>query len=229
MEILTNKQLSQAVRQTLKDNGYNTTDFSIRTRDCGYSTSCNITIKNLKIRREEIEGLVAKFESIDRDYASGEILEGGNTYIFVEYDYTLWQEFEKQFYDRFLAEFEHNRAINEANGTPNNLFTLVDDNKKHIHITYATHHDSTIFITVGGTTHHYNANNGYGLAHIWAKYELGHYDYIKEITTADLEKFDDYDRENFEENIKMCKEFNEKYNTNTYKFAYFGNYAIKIA
>ena len=82
---MTNKELGSAIRATLKTSGYAPRDISVRVRDCGYSTSASVTIKNPEIRRESVERLLSKFESIDRDYATGEILAGGNCYLFVDY------------------------------------------------------------------------------------------------------------------------------------------------
>lgn len=82
---MTNKELWNAIRATLKTEGYAPRDFSVRVRHCGYSTSADVTIKNPEIRSADVEQLLSKFESIDRDYATGEILAGGNCYLFVDY------------------------------------------------------------------------------------------------------------------------------------------------
>lgn len=82
---MTNKELGSAIRATLKTAGYAPRDISVRVRECGYSTSASVTIKNPEIRRESVERLLSKFESIDRDYATGEILAGGNCYLFTDY------------------------------------------------------------------------------------------------------------------------------------------------
>ena len=82
---MTNKELGGAIRATLKKEGYAPRDFSVRVRDCGYSTSAHVTIKNPEIRCANVENLLFKFGSIDRDERTGEILEGGNCYLFVDY------------------------------------------------------------------------------------------------------------------------------------------------
>lgn len=43
---MTNKEIGNAIRATLKAEGYAPRDFSVRVRDCGYSTSADVTIKN---------------------------------------------------------------------------------------------------------------------------------------------------------------------------------------
>lgn len=82
-----NKELSQAIRKELKSAGFTTKDYSIRVRDSLYDTSVRITIKNPLIKISEIETIVKKFEEIDRDERTMEILAGGNTYIHCQYEY----------------------------------------------------------------------------------------------------------------------------------------------
>ena len=89
---MTNKELSQAIRKVIKNSGYNTRDFSIRVRDSLYDTAVNVKIKNPKIRKSEIEKILKKFESIDYDEKTCEILAGGNVYIFVNYEYGVLEE-----------------------------------------------------------------------------------------------------------------------------------------
>lgn len=48
-----------------------------------------ITIKDLAIDIKEIEQLAKGYESYERDEFTGEILSGGNTFVFVNYDYGL--------------------------------------------------------------------------------------------------------------------------------------------
>ena len=72
--------------------------FSVRVE---YS-SINIEIKCPKIELEEVEKIVNKYESVSRCEYSGEILSGGNTFVFVDYSWDLRkemynsEEFEKQ-------------------------------------------------------------------------------------------------------------------------------------
>ena len=81
------KMNSKEIKKYLKENGINTKNISIKGSNCGYSESYNITIKDINIDIEKVRKLVQKLESYERDERTGEILEGGNTYIFVNYDY----------------------------------------------------------------------------------------------------------------------------------------------
>lgn len=75
------------IRKELKAMGYTSRQVSVRTKGAGYSDSIRITIKDVSIREKEIQAIADKYESIRYDEYSGEILSGGNLYIFVEYDH----------------------------------------------------------------------------------------------------------------------------------------------
>ena len=84
---MTNKERSAAIRAEIKKLGYNSKQVSVRSRICGYSDETRIEVKDLSCDIKAIEKACMKFESIDYDQYSGEILSGGNTYIFVQYDH----------------------------------------------------------------------------------------------------------------------------------------------
>lgn len=52
---MSNKELSQLIRKTLKENGYTSKDVSVRVRAALYDTSVNITVKNPLVRLSEVE------------------------------------------------------------------------------------------------------------------------------------------------------------------------------
>lgn len=89
---MTNKELSLEIRNQFKKAGYKRNDISLRVSDAGYSTSIRVKIKNPKISRKEIEQLLKKYECIERDEYTGEILQGSNMYIFVDYEPNLFDE-----------------------------------------------------------------------------------------------------------------------------------------
>lgn len=89
---MTNRELGTAIRNDLKANGYKIRDFSVRVRDSLYDTAVDIRIKNPMIRKSEVEKIVKKYEEVDRDAATGEILAGANTYIFTQYEYGIFEE-----------------------------------------------------------------------------------------------------------------------------------------
>ena len=127
---MTIKEKCAAMRAELKKLGYNSKQVSVRGGYCGYSVSADITIKDLKADRKAIEKVCKKFQSIDYDCASGEILEGGNTYIFVKYDYdTLKNAIEEEVnkLDSLMAEIEKEQKHIKKNDSEYVLFKQGDN------------------------------------------------------------------------------------------------------
>jgi hypothetical protein len=82
--------LAKEIRKLLKEElGYNSRQVGVRNRQGGYSTCIRVTVKDLNIPLEPIEKLTEQFEYYQRDYATQEILCGGNTFIDVSYDWRL--------------------------------------------------------------------------------------------------------------------------------------------
>lgn len=82
--IITTKERVQEIRKTLKSNGYSNRQISVT-----YDGAIWVTIKDSNIKLEDIENLVKKYENYRTDEITGEILSGGNTFVFVQYDYIL--------------------------------------------------------------------------------------------------------------------------------------------
>jgi hypothetical protein len=74
-------ETSAAIRSELKAAGYNQKRVSVRKRSTG---SVNVEILDPTANVEEIENIAKKYESYDRDERTGEILCGGNTFVFVD-------------------------------------------------------------------------------------------------------------------------------------------------
>ncbi len=89
---MTNKELKQSIKNELKMHGYDAKAVSVSVRDCGYSASVRIEIKSPQVSRREIQKIVNHYEEYERDTRTGEILEGANVYIFVEYASNLFDE-----------------------------------------------------------------------------------------------------------------------------------------
>ena len=83
---------AKAIREDLKKAGYKRSDISVRTSSSMYDTAIHITIKNPHIDRRKIEKIVTKYEKYERDLVTGEILQGGNTLLFVDYEYDVFKE-----------------------------------------------------------------------------------------------------------------------------------------
>ena len=75
------------IRKALKaELGLNARQVGVRTSPCTYSTAITVTIK-VPIAKSKVKAIAGRAESIRRCEASGEILQGGNTYLTVEYAY----------------------------------------------------------------------------------------------------------------------------------------------
>lgn len=119
---MTNKERSAAIRAEIKKLGYNSRQVSVRSRICGYSDETRIEVKDLSCDIKAIEKACMKFESIDYDQYSGEILSGGNTYIFVQYDYDAISK---------ATEANIEKAENLVNDV-DDYYVLFKDEKKEI-------------------------------------------------------------------------------------------------
>lgn len=126
---MTNKELSQAIRNDIKKIGYTSRQISVKVRDCGYSTSVHITIKDATINIHDIEAVALKYKSIDRDQRTYEILEGCNTYVFVKYEYGVLEDAAKALIpicENVLSNNKyHNRTIAKNDNTCVSL--VIDD------------------------------------------------------------------------------------------------------
>lgn len=89
---MSNKELSQLIRKTLKESGFTSKDVSVRVRSALYDTSVSITVKNPIVRLSEVENIVKKFSEVDYDEHSQEILAGCNVYVHCQYEYGIFKE-----------------------------------------------------------------------------------------------------------------------------------------
>lgn len=83
---------AKEVKEFLKSKG-------IETKNIRVSSGSSIEVKLLdpKLDYDQIENyLKDEFESYQRDEATGEILSGGNTFVFIDYDYDLVKEIQEE-------------------------------------------------------------------------------------------------------------------------------------
>lgn len=91
------------IREELKAIGIKPRQVSIR-RD---GSSANVTIKDLSVEYDKVNEAAHKFEKIDRCEYSGEILCGGNRFVFVDYDWRVESAAkETELYKELLAKAE---------------------------------------------------------------------------------------------------------------------------
>lgn len=104
-----NKELSQAIRKELKAAGFTAKVISVRVKDSGYNTSVRINIKNPLVKISEVEKITRKFEEIDRDERTMEILQGCNVFVLVQYECGVVEEAAKELIptsEKVLADIE---------------------------------------------------------------------------------------------------------------------------
>ena len=132
--------IADKIRQELKALRYGTRQVSVRTSGAGYSDSIRITIKDVSINEKEIEKIADKYESIRYDDYTGEILSGGNLYIFVEYDYNVVQNAAEPY--RELA-----KEVIETAGNESKTVFIMEKNGKELYY-YSGHngHDGQCFV-----------------------------------------------------------------------------------
>jgi hypothetical protein len=80
---LSDAEHAAALRAKLKAAGINSRQVSVRVTPGG---SIRATIRDLKVRKVVVTEAGGAHEHIDRDVATGEILSGGNRFVFVGYD-----------------------------------------------------------------------------------------------------------------------------------------------
>lgn len=61
---MSNKELSQLIRKTLKESGFTSKDVSVRVRSALYDTSVSITVKNPIVRLSEVENIVKNSQKL---------------------------------------------------------------------------------------------------------------------------------------------------------------------
>jgi len=78
---MSNKYIAQTIRAELKARyGYTSKQVSVTSRG-----SIDVDIKDPSIPLKQVADFAKRFEQIDRCPATGEVLGGGNTYVFVGY------------------------------------------------------------------------------------------------------------------------------------------------
>lgn len=101
------KEEAVAIRTALKKElGLSSRDVSVKSSYGGMSSSVKVNIKTLKALqlKSKIENIGSGEESYQTDDASGEILGGGNTFIFVEIDWKFREELQKIIQDAIEKE-----------------------------------------------------------------------------------------------------------------------------
>lgn len=91
------KAIRAALKATLKASAR---QVSVRVHSYSMGATIYVTVKDPTLRLPAVEAIAGRLESVARDHATGEILNGGNTYVMVDYDYDayapLWNAIKAQ-------------------------------------------------------------------------------------------------------------------------------------
>lgn len=113
------KEKAKELRKELKALGISNKDVSVRVSPCTYSEAMDVTIKNLSVDIRKVEELALKYERIDRDERSGEILSGGNEFVEVKYDWQILAKESKKYFSAaegvLKTELEQGKGITISN------------------------------------------------------------------------------------------------------------------
>ncbi len=145
--------VADKMRQDLKAKGYKVpAQISVTSERGAY----RITIKDLKIDDEEVKKIVKKHESYDRDVKTGEILAGGNTFVFVDYDYDV-QKKESQRLKSTVEKFvdqamsDKGRDVKLKNGYVFGVFTnTTDKDAENIKKGYTRPYEKMFYVKKNG-------------------------------------------------------------------------------
>jgi hypothetical protein len=97
-------EIAKEIREELKANGINNKQVSVTSKH----SAVNVSIKDLKIKIEEIEKITSKYEKISRCIATDEILSGGNVFIFTGYcSDSLKKSKETELYKNISEKFKN--------------------------------------------------------------------------------------------------------------------------
>lgn len=103
------KESAKELRSKLKELGYSRNMVGV-TSDYD---SINVTIKSIEVNFKNVEELANNYESIRTDEMTGEILQGGNTYVTVKYEDSLMESLENKYMNKAKEVFETIQSSSE--------------------------------------------------------------------------------------------------------------------
>ena len=80
---MTQKEIAAAIRKELKTLGYTNKRVAVRGQRGGLSACVRVILKDDDVDLEKVKAVALPYKYYDRDEA-GDILGGGNTFIFIE-------------------------------------------------------------------------------------------------------------------------------------------------
>jgi len=138
---MTIKELNAAIKADLKKAGYNPKDFRVSVRYSRYDIDARVTIQNPSICRDEVENILNHWQSYEVDPRTLEVIQGGNSYLFVEYGTGIADMIPQMYRDKATAILEQ-----KPEGVK-----VAENGEKSLHVFYGEYRT---FVTV------FNGNAG---------------------------------------------------------------------
>lgn len=113
---------AQKIKAAIKAAGIPTKAISVKTSHPGYEEVITITVKDVSIDLEDVKKIARPFESIDYDERCQEVLQGGNTFVRVSYDYAAEDEAINAIYNN-LAIYAARQCVNLSDTVNINIIT----------------------------------------------------------------------------------------------------------
>jgi hypothetical protein len=133
---------AQKLKAAIKAAGIPTRQISVTTSYPGYETVIHVTVKDVAIDLDAVKQIARRFESVDYDERCQEILQGGNTFVRVRYDYSALDTAVKAL-EPLAAD-----TIKRINTTPANSYKIIAPNGLIIELLTFTNSDHwTIYNT----------------------------------------------------------------------------------
>lgn len=133
---------TKKIRAALKAAGISNRQVSVRHRRAGYSSAWHITIKDNSLSVRRVREICERFQDVDRDDRTGEILAGGNDFVFVAraYDAPVDGSEYLEAVQKAISEISGNSAGVPIEGTGWNIFQsggfYIASNEKYNKIYY---------------------------------------------------------------------------------------------
>lgn len=115
---------SKEIKKSIVNLGYKASEISVRQQNGGYNETFYIKLKSPYIDINKVNKVVAKYQSYEIDERTGEILAGGNTFIFVRYEDNIFNEVIQKHLtnaNELISKFNETTSVIRLN---NNIITI---------------------------------------------------------------------------------------------------------
>ena len=109
-------EIAKQIRKSYKDIGLTSKDVSVKSSSYSMGRSISVKAKSPEAikRLEELKDIADSYKVIRRDYYTGDILNGGNTYIHCEIDFRVQNKLEEMIFS--IMEEAREEATSKPDG-----------------------------------------------------------------------------------------------------------------